>query len=82
VNPDPQLIAALRHQLAHLSQLELTVAANAAHPPQISTREWAGPAAAAHTRASVELRRQLRAADEAVTTAVEATREQLARAGG
>ena len=82
MNPDPGLVAALRRQLSRLSELEATVSAISAHPPRISTREWAGPAAEAHTRVSVELRRRLRAADEAVRAAVEATREQLVRAGG
>jgi len=82
VNPDPQLLAALRHQLARLSELQATLAARAAHPPGISTRDWAGPAAEAHTRASVEIRRRLRLAEEAVVAAIEATRGELARAGG
>jgi hypothetical protein len=82
VNPDPQLVAALRHQLARLSELEATLSARAAHPPRISSRDWAGPAAEAHTRASAELRRRLRLAEEAVFAAAEATREELARAGG
>jgi hypothetical protein len=82
VNSDPELAAALRHQLARLSELEAAVSARAAHPPQISTRDWAGPAAEAHTRASVDLRRRLRAAEEAVVAAIEATRGELARAGG
>ena len=82
MNPDPLLVAALRHQLARLSELEVTVSARAAHPPRISTRDWAGPAAEAQTRASVDLRRRLRAAEEAVMEAIEATRGELVRAGG
>jgi hypothetical protein len=82
MNPDPLLVAALRYQLARLSELEATVAARAAHPPRISTRDWAGPAAEAHTRASVELRRRLRSAEEAVVEAIEVTRGELVRAGG
>ena len=82
MNPDPELVAALRHQLARLSELESAVSARAAHPPQISTRDWAGPAAEAHTRASVELRRRLRAAEDAIVAAMDATRSELARSGG
>jgi hypothetical protein len=82
MNPDPELVAALRHQLARLSELAAAVSAHAAHPPRISSREWAGPAAEAHTRASVDLRRRLRAAEEAIIAAIDATRVELARAGG
>jgi hypothetical protein len=82
VNPDPQLVAALRHQLARLAELEATLSARVAHPPRISTRDWAGPAAEAHTRASVEVRRRLRVAEEAILAAIDATRSELARAGG
>ena len=82
MSPDPELVAALRRQLARLCELEATVRVNAAHPPQISKRDWAGPAAEAHTRASVELGRRLWAAEEALIAVVEATRDELARAGG
>ena len=82
MNPDPEVVAALRHQLARLSELEAAVSARAAHPPLISTRDWAGPAAEAHTRASVELRRRLRAAEDAIVAAMDATRSELARSGG
>ena len=82
MNPDPQLVAALRDQLARLAALEATLSTRAAHPPRISTRDWAGPAAEAHTRASVDLRHRLRLADEAMLAAVDATRGELARAGG
>ncbi len=80
--PDPQLVAAVRFQLARLSELEVRMSTHCAHPPLVSTRNWAGPAAEAHTRASVELRQRLRSAHDAVTVAVEATRHELVRAGG
>lgn len=80
--PDPQMIAALREQVARLERFRALISARCAHPPLISTRGWAGPAAEAQTRASVELRGRLRAAEEAVVVALEATRGELARAGG
>ena len=80
--PDPQIIAALREQVARLERFRALISARSAHPPLISTRHWSGPAAEAQTHASVELRRRLQVAEEAVVVALEATRGELARAGG
>ena len=82
MNPDPQVVAAIRYQLTRLLPIEHDLAANAVHPPSIAARDWAGAAAEAHAAELAALHRLLRSAHDAVADAVAVTRRELGRAGG